>query len=289
MINWFQIICMLLATPMIILWLILYVRYNGKMDQYTAGLKPEDYPLLDLYFIGMGFVSMTKLNLKTRRARIRIKEIAEVRGEKYAEYFYFIIKSADITFVLTLIPPVLVLAGISGKPELLLLGVCVVVLLIRRLDFALNDLLDSRREELTLDLPDMLSKMALLINSGMVLREAWVKVAHSGERVLYQEMQITENDMRNGKSDLEAFRSFADRCSVNSIRKIANMLIQNMQKGNKELAFYLNDLSREMWEQKKAVVRQKGETASTKLLLPMGLIFIGVMALVVVPVFLSGF
>ena len=48
-------------------------------------------------------------------------------------------------------------------------------------------------------------------------------------------------------------------------------------------------MSREMWEEKKNIVRQKGETAGGKLLIPIGMIFIGVLILIIVPVFDNGF
>lgn len=83
--------------------------------------------------------------------------------------------------------------------------------------------------------------------------------------------------------------NFADRCSVKEIRKVISTLMQNMQKGNKELAYFLESLSTEMWDQKKAKVRQIGEKASTNLLLPIGMIFMGILILIIVPVFASGF
>lgn len=40
----------------------------------------------------------------------------------------------------------------------------------------MNDKLEAKRDELLADLPQMLSKMTLLVNSGMVVREAWKKL-----------------------------------------------------------------------------------------------------------------
>ena len=62
-------------------------------------------------------------------------------------------------------------------------------LLILYLDLTLQDKLTARRQEIVLDLPQVLSKLTLLVNSGMVLRDAWKKVSITGERALYQEMQ----------------------------------------------------------------------------------------------------
>lgn len=83
--------------------------------------------------------------------------------------------------------------------------------------------------------------------------------------------------------------NFADRCSIRPIRKMTSTLIQNMQKGNRELSYFLNEMSREMWEEKKNLVRQKGAAAGTKLMIPIGMIFIGILMLIIVPIFTSGF
>ena len=35
-------------------------------------------------------------------------------------------------------------------------------------------------------------------------------------------------------------------------------MIQNMQKGNSEIAYFLKEMSDEMWEEKKHLVKRKG-------------------------------
>jgi len=289
MINWYQLGMMLLATPLAVLWFYLYVTYGHAFDSYLIGLSPTEYKAPELFFIGMGFLHMFHINLRSKKARIRIKEIAEIKGKKYAEYYYFIIKGATVTYILTLLPVILMIGALSDEPMILVLGGSLGVLLVRYLEKDINDRLEVRREELALDLPSMLSKMALLINSGMVMREAWIKVSETGERALYQEMRVTTQEMKNGTPDLEAFRNFADRCSVKSIRKMTSTLIQNMQKGNKEVSYFLEEMSKELWEEKKNMVRQKGEIAGTKLLIPIGLIFIGILILIIAPIFMNGF
>ena len=44
-------------------------------------------------------------------------------------------------------------------------------------------------------------------------------------------------------------------------------------------------MSDEMWEEKKHLVKQKGETANSKLLIPTALIFVGILLLVIIPAF----
>jgi tight adherence protein C len=41
----------------------------------------------------------------------------------------------------------------------------------------------------------------------------------------------------------------------------------------------------EMWEEKKHLVKRKGEAANSKLLLPVGMIFVGILLMIIVPAF----
>ena len=121
-----------------------------------------------------------------------------------------------------------------------------------------------------------------------VLRRSGVEVtlvSVTGDRALYQEMQNTSMEIENGIMETDAYRNFAERCNVKEIRKFASLVIQNLKKGNEELAYFLKDLSDEMWEVKKNEVKQKGEKANSRLLLPMMLIFIGILIMILVPVF----
>lgn len=118
----------------------------------------------------------------------------------------------------------------------------------------------------------------------MVLRDAWKKVSITGERALYQEVQNANLEMENGVMEIDAYRNFAERCNVKEVRKFTSLIIQNLNKGNEELAYFMKDLSDEMWEVKKNEVKQKGEKANSKLLLPMMMIFIGILLMVMVPV-----
>lgn len=172
----------------------------------------------------------------------------------------------------------------ADSKSLLLLGLVMGGLLILYLDLTLQDKLTARRQEIVLDLPQVLSKLTLLVNSGMVLRDAWKKVSITGERALYQEMQNANLEMENGVMEIDAYRNFAERCNVKEVRKFTSLIIQNLNKGNEELAYFMKDLSDEMWEVKKNEVKQKGEKANSKLLLPMMMIFIGILLMVMVPV-----
>ena len=67
------------------------------------------------------------------------------------------------------------------------------------------------------------------------------------------------------------------------MRKFSSIMIQNMKKGSSELAYALMDLSSEVWRMRVNSVREEGEKASAKLLIPIFMIFGGILMMVAVP------
>ena len=282
--DYYQLILLALATPFTLIWIYLAITGGKKYQKYTDSSFAKEYQMSELLCVGFSVMRILHISTKTRAAQAKIREIAEIKGKKYAEYYYYMLLGAKTTYTYTIVIVVMLLSAMSNNKGLLFMGLIVGGLLILYLDLALFDKLTARRQEILLDLPQVLSKLTLLVNSGMVLRDAWKRVSITGERVLYQEMQNTNLEMENGVAEIDAYRNFAERCNVKEIRKFTSLIIQNLNKGNEELAYFMKDLSDEMWEVKKSQVKQKGEKANTQLLLPMMLILIGILIMVMVPV-----
>lgn len=254
----FQLILLTVSTPLALIWLFLAAANGKKYKEYTESAFAKEFQMSDLFCVGFSVMEILHINTKSRSAQMKIKEIAEIKGKRYAEYYYFILLGAKTTYIFTMVVFVCLLAVLADSVEALLFGILLGGLAIVYLDLTLQDKLTARRQELVLDLPQVLSKLTLLVNSGMVLREAWKRVSVTGDRVLYKEMQNTSLEIENGVMEADAYRNFADRCNVKEIRKFASLIIQNLKKGNEELAYFLKDLSDEMWEVKKNEVKQKG-------------------------------
>lgn len=278
---------LIIATVVTLLWIIFSLKYEKEFEAITSSIDDTVYRYSELFFIGFGIMKILHIDTKSEKARKRIKEISEVQGKKYAEYYYYVIQGAKWTYGFTALTFFCILGAMANSGIAFVLGIVLAGMLMWYVEELMNDQLEERREQLIADLPQMLSKLTLLVNSGMIMREAWAKVAYGSDRVLYREMQLTVKEMQNGISDLEAFRNFADRCAVKEIRRFASTLIQNLQKGNAELAYFLMEMSDEMWEEKKHLVKRKGEAANSKLLMPIAMIFIGILIMIIVPAFLN--
>ena len=275
-------ILMILATAFALFVLYLHFKFSGKFNDVLAGIPSGEYPLSDIYYIGFGFMELIHFDMNSKNARGKIKLISEIYGKQYGPYYFYLLRGGQLTFAIVLM---FMLTGISGNYKLVTVGIAISALMIWYLDELLNDKINARRDELLRDYPGMLSKLTLLVNAGMPIREAWIKVANANEGMLYQEMRNTAMDLSNGMQEVEAYKTFGERCSIKSLRKFSTMMIQNLQKGSNEVVQFLKDMSTEAWEEKKHEVKRKGEKASNKLLLPIGLIFAGVLILIIVPMF----
>lgn len=277
------------GTLMVILWTLLFFKYRNKFDNILVAMDSKQFMMPELFFVGFGFMDMFKVNLKTEGGRKKEKKIAEVYGEKYAEFYHYCITGGQITYLLTIAPLGLFIGAITNDMLYAFLALAATAAIIVSLDMDVNNAIEKKRDEILSDYPEVLSKLTLLVNAGLVIREAWTKVAYTSDRALYKEMQTTSEEMNNGVAELDAFYNFAQRCAVKEIRKFASILTQNIQKGGSELAMSLKYMNEESWEEKKHRAKRKGETAGSKLMIPLMIMFVGILLMVIVPIFTNMF
>lgn len=282
-----RLILLVLATVLTFIWIVFSKKYENIYQPIIQSIDSQQYKYPELFTVGFTLMKLLRIDSKSKQGRKRVKEISEVQGKQYAEYYFYVINAEKWTYGFTVFVLFFILGAMGNEPMAVLLGGVLAFLTMWYIEELLNDKLEERRDELLADLPQVLSKLTLLVNSGMTLRDAWKKVAAGGDRVLYLEMEAAVQDMQNGLSEFEAYRNFADRCAIKQIRRFSSTMIQNMQKGNAEISYFLKEMSDEMWEEKKHLVKRKGEAANSKLLIPTAMIFIGILIMIMVPVFLT--
>lgn len=179
-----RIITLILATALVSAWIRLAKKYENVYEPMIKTIDSEQFKYPELFFIGFGLMKILKIDSKNKKARKRIKEIAEVQGKKYAEYYFYTINAAKLTYGFTVFVFFVLLGTLANEPIAVFIGAVLSFLLMWYEEELLNDKLEERRDELLADMPQMLSKLTLLVNSGMIVREAWKKVAYGGERTL---------------------------------------------------------------------------------------------------------
>ena len=151
----------------------------------------------------------------------------------------------------------------------------------------------KREEQMLLDYPGILMKFTLLTGAGMSARRAFMKIGYDyqkekeKERYAYEEILRLCREMDSGVSEVEAYQRFGERCAVVNYRTFSTMLIQNLMHGSRILYELLERDSMEAWDERKRRARVQGETAATKLLIPMVLMLTISLVVIMVPAFLS--
>lgn len=180
-------------------------------------------------------------------------------------------------------------AGMESRGIIVALVAFIVMGLIGYIPYdGVNAIVAKREEEISLEFPQVVSKMALLTVAGMEVSQAWKVTSHSGEGTLYDEMERVLIDLDNNVSPTEAYSKFITRCDNKYTTKLATSIIQNISKGNAEIVRLFRDLNNESWSEHKHNARRMGEKIQAKLLIPTMLMFLGILVLVIVPV-VSGF
>lgn len=266
------------------IWLIFFfkgLKYAGLFES----LEENDYPLKEIYFVGYAFMETLGYQYKSKQDRKARKELSILYGDKYAEYFLRVVYAQKITLTLTLLALAAPVYGLAND-----VLAAVVVLMFAGVAYYYFGTLSTERikkrsEKMLNEFSNVVSKLALLTNAGMIMHEAWIEVAYTGETEIYKEMQIAVDQMNNGVSEADALFAFGSRCVVPEIKKFTSTIVQGISKGNSELVAMLQEQSREVWSLKKQNVRRQGEKAASKLMLPMMIMFVGILIMVVVPIF----
>lgn len=266
------------------LWILLLLSGSKKYEAMIEPLDPSKYMLKSLYPVGFQILDLIHYSYNTNLDKIRLAQSKIVFGERFGEYYYRINMAEKVTYAALFITVTPLLGPLFGEPLLCIFGIVCAAVMYYYADTKITDIIKARENDIGRDFADMVSKMALLINAGMITREAWENIAETGEGAMYDEMRVAVNDMRNGASEIDAYIGFGNRCGVPLVKKFISMLVQNLSKGNKELVDFLKAESTVCWEEKKHIVRRQGEEAANKLMLPLGLILVGIFVMILVPI-----
>lgn len=153
-----------------------------------------------------------------------------------------------------------------------------------------------REKQMQMDYPEIISKFTLLVSAGLTVRNAWEKLVqdyqekrHKGGEMqyAYEEMKITMQELKNGIVETEAYEHFGRRTKVLAYMRFGSLLAQNVKKGSKGLMDLLEREGQNAYEERKQTAKRLGEEAGTKLLFPMMLYLLIVLAIVMVPAMMT--
>lgn len=148
---------------------------------------------------------------------------------------------------------------------------------------------DRRRQQILLELPELLGKLLLLVNAGENVMRALARCtekSNAGEHPLYVELRSAIEAMKRGESMAAALEEMGRRCAVPEAKLFATTILLNARRGGELFVPALRELTRQMWDKRKALARTLGEQASSRLAFPLAAIFLLIMVLVGAPTIL---
>lgn len=275
---------MIIATVLVALFVI-FLLIGGAFNHMIEPLDNKEFPLCELYGVGFVILAIFRHSYVTKSERKRRQQIALIYGEKHSEYYLRVFAAERVTLSFLLATVGFAMFGLAN--EIVIVGVFLMFAFVAYYYTATlpQTRLEKKSAQILSDFADVASKLALLVNAGMIMKDAWEKVAYTGESELYAEMQRVCVNIRNGMSETDAYAEFGSRCSSAEIKKFTSTIVQGLVKGNRELTEMIKQQSREIWDAKRHRVRQQGEKAASKLLIPICIMFIGILIMIIIPIF----
>ncbi|MFP4976065.1 type II secretion system F family protein [Paenibacillus sp. CN-4] len=178
----------------------------------------------------------------------------------------------------------------SGESAGIVLGTVLSAAVPAALAGELHKKVKQRQQRIVMELPELLNGIVLLVGAGETVQRAITRCVErtreAEDHPLYRELRVMMAEWESGYSFQQAFENFSKRCAVQEVSIFATAVLLNYRRGGTEFALGLRDLSRMLWEKRKAISRTRGEQASSKLVFPMVVIFVIVIVLVGSPAFM---
>lgn len=285
-----EVIYGMIFLVLLISFAILQIIYKKKYEDFFEPLDSKEYSYKAFLPGCMGLVELAKLNGVGRYQARLSQKIVMVHGSRYAAYYnkvHWAVKTLHL-FLGLLLGSFFCMLGQSDATGLVIIPAMGLGLFFLA-DKNLDDQYKQRRFKLERDFPDFISKLILLVNAGLTVRQAIERIVADApaNAPLYKELYEVLQDIRAGASENEAYSDFAERCKLKQITNFVGILQQNIRLGGNQMLYELRRMSTECWEMRKNTARQLGEMASSKLMLPLAIMFLAVVLICVAPVILE--
>lgn len=147
------------------------------------------------------------------------------------------------------------------------------------------------------DYPDLVSHLSIFIGAGMTMRQAWGRLAGhykwkkeagiTDQREVYEAIVRMNRRLSEGESERLVYQQFSDEIPAECYHKLMRVLVGGLEKGTRGIVVQLHEESRMAFEQRILSAKRRGEEASTKMLVPLMLMLLLVMAIVMLPALLE--
>lgn len=167
----------------------------------------------------------------------------------------------------------------------IILSILTVLILFKDLDRKIV----KREHEMLIELPEYLNKIIMLVGAGETVVNSIIKSAEPKIEIdevknpLYKELKLAINELKMNRSFEETMEDFSRRCALPEVSIFTTSILLNHRKGGSDFTSSLRELSRELWDKRKAIAKIQGEEASSKMVFPMVFVFLIILVIIATP------
>lgn len=282
----------IIRWSMALLWLALYIffyRNYEKEEEKKEEIDRKENSFLSFYyflankfsFLGVGFYRLLPISSPALdRKKLSWFEVLKGKGE--GERWLELDKkncARDIFLLAGLLPVFLFFS------DLFWIILCFIALRYYASIYFLKTKANKEKEIVEREIQDLLAGLVLALRAGMILDRAWQEVSRNKSGPLFEEMRRVSQLRKEGIGFNQAYLSFADRYQIEILKDFNQLIIQNVELGGSELARGIDQLRR---KESKAMINRMhkaADRAQEQMLLPSLLQFIGILLLLLVPLF----
>lgn len=216
------------------------------------------------------------------------RKLTVLYGERRVELHLRLLLARMLSgLMLSLLGCAVLIAVSGGDTAVIVFGIAICCAVPALCAKELDARIRRKKRTILMELPEFLNKITLLVNAGETVQKAIVRSAESKRHLdrhpFYAELNRMAAELDRGSSFSASMEAFSKRCGVQEVSLWASTVLINYRRGGEQFVSALQDLSRQLWEKRKASARTLGEEASSKMVFPMMLTFLVLMVIVAAP------
>jgi tight adherence protein C len=208
----------------------------------------------------------TALPMTQNPDEIRRRLISAGLGHRLTPTTFLAIKGAGIAGS-ALLGVLLASAGLLPVGNGLIFGMIGAAIAFIAPDFVLGRLVRSRRQNMLVQLPEVLDLLCVSVEAGLGFDAAMARITERSTGPLLEELSIVLHEMRIGESRIQALKNFADRLDMPETTSFARSIIQAEQLGM-SLARILKVQAQDSRQKRQMWAEEKAMKAPIKMLFP---------------------
>lgn len=217
------------------------------------------------------------------------KSIKYFHGENFYKFYELIFLSKKLTILISYLYFSLISTAFCKIYILLIFHAFIIIFFNWYLDKSEEMKYTLVNDSIKLELPNFLTRLSLLVDSGIPYRKSLDEILKKRKTNLAGEFIKVKDRMENGEDEKSAYSKLAQMSDDILLKKFISLIIQNIYKGTDDFSHSLKYLKIESTNYRKKILQDKSKKAVQKLLLPNLLIFTSIMLMIMLPVIIKAF